>query len=367
VLLLLALMFTQAEPRSIDLFEAGQGGYSIYRIPTVAVTPKGTILVACEARKTRSDWGEIDLLARRSTDGGKTFEPPFNIAPLEGQFERNPAALKQKLGSPDQRTINNPVLIAGRDGTVHFLYCVEYARVFYRRSTDEGKTWSKAVEITAALEPLRKQYAWQVVATGPGHGLETRKGRLIVPVWLSTGTGRGAHRPSIVSTLASDDGGKTWRAGEIVADGTEPIVDPNESTAAELADGRILLNIRTPAKERRRAFSISKDGLTGWSKPTLDEGLPDPVCMGSLLNVGKTLYFSNLNTTSKRQNLTIKRSDDGGKSWVEHHVVTTGPSAYSDLAASPDGQVLWCFYERGEGKDPYRWLTLLRLPLPQRP
>ncbi|MFQ3652051.1 MAG: sialidase family protein, partial [Gemmataceae bacterium] len=304
MLLLLLLSCLSADPVSIDLFEAGTGGYAIYRIPTLVVTPKGTLLVACEARKTRSDWGPIDLLARRSTDGGKTFEKPFNIAPLEGKFERNPAALKQKLGKPDQRTINNPVLIASRDSTVHFLFCVEYARVFYRKSTDEGATWTKAVELTAVFEPLRKKYPWLVVATGPGHGLETSKGRLLVPVWLSTGEGRSAHRPSIVSTLLSDDAGKTWQLGDIVADGTAPIPDPNESTAAELPDGRILLNIRTPAKERRRAYSISKDGSSGWSKPSFDEALPDPVCMGSLLNVGKTLYFSNLNSTTSRQNLT---------------------------------------------------------------
>ncbi|MFQ3650929.1 MAG: sialidase family protein, partial [Gemmataceae bacterium] len=99
---------------------------------------------------------------------------------------------------------------------------------------------------------------------------------------------------------------------------------------------------------------------SGWSKPSFDEALPDPVCMGSLLNVGKTLYFSNLNSTTSRQNLTIKRSEDAGKTWQEHFVVTKGASAYSDLAASPDGKILWCLYERGEGKDPYRWLTLVR-------
>jgi sialidase-1 len=363
VLILLVLASLNAESVSIDLFEAGKGGYALYRIPTVVVTPKGTLLVACEARKSRSDWGQIDLLARRSTDGGKSFEKPFLIAPLEGKVERNPAAARQKLGKPGEITVNNPVLIAARDGTVHFLYCVEYARVFCRKSTDEGATWSKAVEITAALEPLRKTYAWQVVATGPGHGLETTKGRLIVPVWLSTGAGSGAHRPSIVSTLASDDGGKSWKAGAVVATETEPLRNPNETTVAELPDGRIMLNLRHESKTRRRAISTSKDGMSGWSPPVLDEALLDPVCMGSLLNVGKTLYFSNLHSTSGRVNLGLRRSDDAGKTWKNMTLLHKGPAAYSDLAASPEGRVLWCVYECGEGKDPYRRLTLTRLDL----
>jgi sialidase-1 len=358
----LVILFA-APPAFLDLFEAGKGGYALYRIPALVVTAKGTVIVACEARKQRSDWGRIDLLARRSTDGGKSFAEPFNIAPLEGAFERNPAAVKHKLGTPGEITINNPVLIASRAGPVHFLYCVEYARVFYRRSDDDGETWSKAVEITSALEPMRKGYPWLVVATGPGHGLETSKGRLVVPIWLSTGTGGHAHRPSIVSTLASDDGGKTWKTGDIVAHEKDPLLNPSETTAAELPDGRVMLNIRSESKERRRAVSLSKDGLTGWTKPRFDEALLEPVCMGSLLNVGKTLYFSNPHTKAGRSNLRIARSDDAGETWNEHYLVTKGPAAYSDLAASPEG-TLWCFFERGEGKDPYRWLSLTRVPTP---
>ena len=57
-----------------DLFHAGQDGYKLYRIPGIVVTKQGTVLAYCEARKSDSgDWGRIDVLMRRSVDGGRTW------------------------------------------------------------------------------------------------------------------------------------------------------------------------------------------------------------------------------------------------------------------------------------------------------
>ncbi|HUQ93913.1 MAG TPA: sialidase family protein, partial [Bryobacteraceae bacterium] len=140
-----------------DLWMSGQGGYAIYRIPGMAVTAKGSILAWCEARKTgRGDWGPIGLMLRRSNDGGRTFSPPVQVGQLPGPHKKNPMALAQKLADPDAVTYNNPVGIAGRDGAVHFLYCLEYMRAFYTRSGDDGQTWSAPVEITGAFEEFRK-------------------------------------------------------------------------------------------------------------------------------------------------------------------------------------------------------------------
>src|ERR1019366_436497 len=94
----------------IDLFEAGKDGYLLYRIPGIVVTKTGTVLAYCEARKhSGNDWDHIEVMLRRSTDGGKTWLPRQNLVTLEGQFERNPAAVKQKLAKPGEITINNPV------------------------------------------------------------------------------------------------------------------------------------------------------------------------------------------------------------------------------------------------------------------
>lgn len=371
-----------AEIEKVDLFEADQGGYKLYRIPGIVVTNKGTVLAYCEARKSdRGDWGTIDILLRRSTDGGKTWDEPRKIAEVPGPKEKNPVAVAQKLADPKDVTYNNPVMIADRSGTVHLLFCLEYMRCFYSRSDDDGKTWSVPAEITgSAFDPFKKEYDWKVLAAGPGHGIQLKSGRLVVPVWLSLGTGGHAHRPSVVSTIYSDDAGKTWNRGEIAIPHTVEWVNPNESTVAELPDGSVMLNARSESKANRRLITVSADGATKWSKPAFDDALLEPVCMASLLAVpGKkpALLFSHPDNLEKagaktppaagtgrdRKNVTIHLSDDAGKTWIAKRSIESGFSAYSDLAALEDGTVL-LFYERAGPNTPrYGRLTLARFPL----
>ncbi|HEV7282973.1 MAG TPA: sialidase family protein [Pirellulaceae bacterium] len=377
-----------AEPRpadrsveTVDLFEAGADGYALYRIPGIVVTTNGTVLAYCEARRSASgDWNAIDVLMRRSVDGGKTWGPPHHIAHHGVQVPKNEAALKQNLAKQSDVTVNNPVAIADAEpGVVHFLYCVEYSRCFYQRSDDDGETFSDPVDITSAFEELRKDYDWKVIATGPGHGIQLRSGRLIVPVWLSLGTGGHAHRPSVVSTITSDDGGKTWHAGAIAA-GPPELVNPSETVVAELSDGPVMLNIRSESQAHRRAVAISGDGASEWSKPVFQEELYEPICMGSLIRVpGEKggLIFANpdpsegAGTDAKagqsrdRKNLTLRYSGDDGKTWMKSRVLDPGLAGYSDLAINQQGEIL-CFYERGSTDgNHYRTgsLRLARMPL----
>src|SRR5260370_23819450 len=180
LLLLLALPATAAEPsfQATRLFEGGAGGYKIYRIPGIVVTRKGVVVAYTEARKTGSgDWDSIDVLMRRSTDGGDTFSPQRVIAQAPDKVERNPVAIERKQGKPGDVTFNNPVAIADRNGSLHFLFCLEYMRPFYMRSDDDGETFSKPVEITAPFDPFRPEYSWRGLATGPGHGIQLKYGR----------------------------------------------------------------------------------------------------------------------------------------------------------------------------------------------
>jgi sialidase-1 len=360
--LLLCANMASAEPRleTIELFEAGQNGYKIFRIPGVVVTAKGTVLAYCEARKTGSDWGEIDILLRRSTDGGRTWGAPTRMAEMPEDAKRNPFAPKKGPASDVAITLNNPVAIAGRDGAVHFMYCVEYARCFYRRSDDDGVTFSPAVEITAAFEPFRAAHDWKVLATGPGHGIGLRSGRLLVPVWLSLGSGDG-HGESRVATIYSDDAGKSLLAGEVLH-AADRLNSPNETIAAEMSDGGVMLNIRHIGKPPLfRAVTTSPTGIGDWAPVRFDESLPEPICMASLVSLGgRRLLFSNPHNAVNRdrKNLTIKLSEDDGASWHLSRALEPGPSAYSDLAVAPDG-MLYCFFERGQ-KGPYERLTFAR-------
>jgi sialidase-1 len=363
LVLLLALSAGAAVAEDLtkqDLFVANTDGYAIYRIPGIVVTAKGTLLAYCEARRSaKGDWGEIDVMLRRSNDGGRTWGAPRKIAAAPKDAAPNTVS-KQNLEAKGA-TLNNPVAIADpAGGAVHFLYCVNYARCFYMRSDDDGVSFSDPVEITAsAFGAFRKEYDWKVIATGSGHGIRLRTGRLVVPVWLSLGTESGGHHPSCVATIYSDDAGKNWRRGDIVADDSPDLPNPNESTVAELSDGRVMVNMRNESPRHRRAISISQEGFTGWSKPQYDETLIEPICFGSLVSVpavggGKPLLaWSNPVSdvadqahARDRVNLTIRLSHDDGNTWPEARLLEQGVAGYSDLAASRNGAI-YCFYERG--------------------
>jgi len=206
----------------INIFEANTGGYALYRIPGIVITTKGTLLAYCEARQSlKGDWGKIDILMRRSTDGGKTWEPARKIVTPPADATHNPVSIQQNLAKKGQITVNNPVAIVDQQtGRIHFLY------------------------------------------TGPGHGIQLISGRLIVPVWLSTGEGGHAHRPSCISSIYSDDHGKTWYCGEIIAKDPDPLRNPSETVALQLKDGRVMFNIRNESKVHRRAVAFSPDGAS---------------------------------------------------------------------------------------------------------
>ena len=215
---------------------------------------------------------------------------------------------------------------------------------------------------------------------GPGHGIQLTSGRLLIPVWLSTGEGGGAHRPSCVTTLYSDDAGTTWQTGEIVVN-HPTLKNPSESVAVQLKNGVVMLNIRNENPERRRAVAFSRDGAGGWTRVEFVEQLYEPTCMASSIryphpsdkqrslvlfaNPDSRTIPANQRAPGGRQRLTVRLSSDDARTWPLSRVLEEGPSGYSDLAQQGDGSVL-CFYERspkgGSAADPQA-LTLARFNL----
>jgi sialidase-1 len=379
------LLATAAEPgvEKIDLFKAGENGFELYRIPGMVVTTRGTVLAYCEARSDRrSDWGEIQVHLRRSADGGKTWEAPCQVAHLG---MRHAVKSRRSGGVENEQTVNNPVAIVDqKTGTIHFLYCVNYARCLYMKSDDDGSTFSPPSEITQAFEPFRKACDWRVIATGPGHGLQLKNGRLAVPIWLAYGK-EGDHFPSMSGTIYSDDHGKTWHAGEVALPNTAEWKNPNETALVELSDGRVMLNARTDSDANRRLVTVSPNGATDWTRPHFDPALVDPKCMGSLIRIPSggsrgRLVFCHPESLKyaadgqevpggrgPRKNLSIQISDDDGQTWGRPKTVEDAASAYSDLALLPDGTTL-CFYERKDALTIARlssgWMNLPGTPVP---
>jgi sialidase-1 len=344
-----------AEYSETLLFQEDTDGFKLYRIPGIVVTSNGTILAYCEARKyTEADRGEIEIHMRRSTDAGQSWSKAVQIAHHGPRLPRNPHMPEKKkskdMGGPDQQTVNNPVAIASRDGTVHLLYCVEYMRCFSIRSLDHGLTWSNPVEITAAFETLKDRCQWQAIATGPGHGIELSSGRLLAPFWMTDYEKRTPMHHA-AGVVYSDDFGQTWKTGEIA------IPAGGESNLVELPDGQVLFTSRNGDARNRRMFAISPDGISRWSSPKLVDELLEPGCMAGLISLPDTrpngkpsLLYSAPYTTERqhqdRRDVTIYRSQDDGKTWPQRKTIFHGPSAYSDLAVLHDGQIL-CFYEQG--------------------
>jgi len=328
------------------LFESQRDGYSINRVPGVIHTLSGVAVLHCESRKgSGGDWDPMDIRMRRSCDGCKTWEEPRIVVD------------HQNFGT----TINNFILIPDcNTGRVCALFCVDYARAFRMFSDDDCLTFSEPEDITNVFDGFRGEYDFKVIAIGPGHGIQLKRGRMIAPIWVSPGTSPGGHRPNRCGAIYSDDGGENWIAGELVPD-TLPCC--NESEAVELSDGQVMMIIRTydlgdgvsDVDHCYKAKSYSPDGAGGWSEPLLDKELPDPICFSSVCRLDDdTLVFSNCacheveitNWARDRKNLTVKVSRDEGNSWTELLVLEPEIAGYSDLCVIDDGHVL-CVYEKG--------------------
>jgi len=341
------------------LFEAGQQGYFTYRIASMVATKQGSLLAFAAARKGKGgDWDPINIVVRRSTDAGKTWSPLLVVV-ADGNLPCDNA-----MPITDYLT-----------GEVHLLYQIDYARCYYTKSADDGRTWAKPVEITAMLDTFKAIYPWVVQAPGPGHGIQMTNGRLVVPFWLSDGgqnptAKRRPHRPSIVVSVYSDDHGRTWRAGEVAVPDNDVTVIPNETSLVQLADGRVLFNSRNESMNYRRLSTTSADGATGWSKPYFHDAFFEPICFGSMVRHSQQpaqsrnrLLFCNPDSrhdpwvaekastprsarNRHRTNLTLRLSYDEGHTWPVSKVIDPGIAGYSDLAVTPDG-LIHVLYEGG--------------------
>lgn len=338
-----------AEPQQAAVFSAGQGGYHTYRIPSLIVSKKGTLLAFCEGRKGgRGDAGDIDLILRRSFDGGKSWNKI------------------QTIWDDGPNTCGNPCAVVDQsDGTIWLLMTHNLGKdteaqivagtgkgsrtVWITRSADDGSTWTRPSEITRDV----KKPEWSWYATGPGVGIQTKSGRLVIPCDYKADNGR--VRQSHV--IYSDDHGKTWKLGGVAGPNC------NESQIVELADGKLLLNMRTYRTNHRRLVATSNDGGLTFTKPVEDQTLIEPVCQASMIRVpgdGDRVLFSNPAST-KREKMTVRLSVDGGRTWTHERQLHGGPSAYSCLAVLPDGSAA-CLYESGD-KNPYQNIVLARFSL----
>lgn len=348
-LFILAIATSATDLVQHPVFVSGENGYDTYRIPAIVTTTRGTVLAFCEGRKSgRGDSGNIDVVLRRSHDNGDTWSPMEIIVDDGADTCGNPAPVVDRdtgaiilLITKNRGTDTEGEILRGQ---------APPRTVWVTRSTDDGASWSTPEDIT----PHVRRDGWRWYATGPGHGIQLRDGRLVIPCNHSYTDDTATWQSHIIY---SDDHGATWQIGGVHEGHT------NESTVVELENGALYQNMRHYRKTNRRAFAFSMDRGETWSPVQEDPALVEPVCQASTLGVTAAPYvvlFSNPASTHREQ-LTIKASFDNCQTWLHTLTLYEGPAAYSDLTELHDGRIA-CLYERGE-ESPYENITLARFPL----
>ena len=339
----------------VAVFTSGQDGYRSFRIPAILRAGNGDLLAFCEGRiNGASDFGNIKIVMKRSTDNGVSWSALRIVASNDTLQAGNSAPV---LDATDP---------AYPQGRLFLFYCTGdksetqmrkgagTREVWYKTSTDNGVTWGEPVNVTTQV----KAPGWRAYANTPGHAIQFNSGPYKGRIYIAANHSAGDPQPHFTDYIAhgyyTDDHGKTFHLSEDV-----PFPGSNECMAAPLSDGRLMLNIRNQAGHpRARIIAISNDGGMHWDTTYVDPRLPDPVCQGSILNLGvrhghPIIAVCNPADTAERENLTLHLSFDEGRSWAK--TIPVDPvrqkefTAYSDLVNLGPRRI-GVLYERNDYK-----------------
>ncbi|MBI3118715.1 MAG: SUMF1/EgtB/PvdO family nonheme iron enzyme, partial [Candidatus Hydrogenedentes bacterium] len=339
------------EPEFTNVFVAGEEGVNTYRIPALLLTPDGSLLAFCEARKeSQADASPTDMVLRRSRDGGRTWLPNQVLVQGEGA-----------------EALMNPCPVVDHVNGAIVLLCTSANKVrpdhhqhFQLTSADSGQTWTKPIDLGARIVEYDDTFN-----PGPGVGIQLKNGRLVAPGYtgeIDEETDENWH----ARVLYSDDHGATWTLGAPVPHLSD------ESQAVELRDGTLMLNARGNMGKSRRGVALSKDGGQTWSSMYSDKALNECPCQASILRCrlpdgGTGLLFANPDNHGEkfgvveRTKMTVRLSYDEGKTWPVKRLIHAGPSSYSTMVQFPDGDI-GLLFEGGE-KHRREWIRFARFTL----
>jgi sialidase-1 len=345
LLIAIVLAIVPAFSQIVTVFEEGMNGYAGYRIPAIIKASDGSLIAFAEARKNgKGDTGNIDIVMRKSFDNGRTWEAMKVIWDDADNTCGNPVPV---VVGNDIALVATWNLGSDKEKFIEQNSSKDTRRVYVSYSHDNGDNWSEPKEITNKV----KKAEWGWYATGPCHGivkqLNPHKGRI-----------NGGKPESYSHLIYSDDGGENWSLGAVTK------INGNESSVAELSNGKLMLNMRrSSSADSVRYFAVSNDGGKTFYKEGKANDLIEPRCQGSVLNIendrgkpSKELIFSNPADAAKRINLSLRVSTNNGKTWSYFKQVYADRSAYSDIVQL-DSERVGVLFENGDGKETYRRIS----------
>ena len=344
------------------LFQPGDYNSTNYRIPGVITAKDGSIVAVTDKRKyNQGDLPEdIDIVCRRSTDGGHTWSEPYTIAQGTGYNH----------GFGDcvlAWTNDDNGLIAGFVGGVGLWNSTPSnpIRSYIARSYDNGRTWTEPEDITDFIFGsncvVPEHRTWRASFFGSGNGLITSTGRIMFVAAIRETTAQSLSNYAVYS----DDNGITWHVSGRAS------VSGDEAKVTELVDGRILMSIRHNGK---RWYNISNDGGETWQSSTSTwNDITAPACNGDMIRYTSVNQGFNKNRLlhsvpfgSSRTDVSVYISYDEGETWPVRKCIVPYSSAYSSLCVLPDGTIGLYVEEEYPGNSGYstvfynfslEWLT----------
>uniref|UniRef100_UPI0040480719 sialidase family protein n=1 Tax=Algoriphagus sp. TaxID=1872435 RepID=UPI0040480719 len=364
---LLLCHYSLSAQDKIPVFTSGQEGHATYRIPAIISVPNGDLLAFAEGRvKGSADFGDINLVLKRSSDRGKSWSSLQTLVDYDSLQAGNPAPVVDLLDPAYPKGVVYLFYNTGNNHEYEVRLNQGLREIWVIKSFDLGSSWTSPENITTQVHRLNHPAAnpaythtadWRHYANTPGHAIQITeghyKGRLYVAANHSVGDPQERFREYRAHGFYSDDHGKSYRLSESL---TFP--GSNESTAAPLSGDRLLMSVRNQeGTVRQRILAYSSDGGSTWEEEYFEPQLPDPVCQGSLLALGsekgKTiLAHSNAADPKDRNHLTVKISTDEGRTWDRAIPIDSSSdpkksswTAYSDLVLL-DPATLGILYER---------------------
>ncbi len=308
----------------IALRKGGDDGVHTYRIPGLTTTTKGTLIGVYDVRRRSGGDlpGDIDVGMSRSVDGGRTWEPMQIIMDMGDDPKWNYDGVGDPAVLVDEDT--NTIWVAATwshgnrswRGSGQGLSPEQTGQLMLVRSDDDGKTWSKPINITEQV----KSPDWCFILQGPGKGITMQDGTLVFAAQYQDPPEKKRLPHSTI--IYSRDHGRTWSVG------TGAFDDTTESQVVEVSPGVLMLNCRYNREGTRVVMTTRDMGKTWQKHQTSQRSLIEPgACMASLIDVdqelgaerGGWMLFSNPDSRRARERIMIKASSDGGLTWPKQH------------------------------------------------